>query len=105
MPCCQRYNLIPLTNQERIINDNELKASGVRCGLDGLGVVCDSRIIRINENGKHGSLGHEFAQQFQPLWSQQCKKEAYPSGIPAWPVEARHKTQLDRITAGREDDR
>ena len=61
--------------------------------------------VRVHEHGDRGRLGHELAQQLQPLRPQHAAEKADARDVAARPVEAGDEAVPDRVAAGREDNR
>ena len=63
------------------------------------------RIVRVHQHADGRRLGHELAQQLQPLRPQHAGEKAHAGDVAARPVEAGDEAVPDRIAPGREDDR
>ena len=61
--------------------------------------------VRVHEHGNCCRLGHELAQQLQPLRAQHAGEKAHARDVAARPVEAGDQALLDRVAPAREDDR
>src|SRR4029450_6234933 len=59
----------------------------------------------IHEHADHGSRRHNLAQQPQLLTLHRSGDGEDAGNITSWPVETPHEAALDRVNAGRENDR
>ena len=87
------------------IENDELLPDRLRRGLHVSSLRLGSRSVRVDEHGNRCRLGHQLAQQLQPLRPQLAAEKADARDVAARPVEAGDKAVLDRVAAGREDDR
>jgi len=81
------------------------QAEGLGCGLHVLRFVRSFRIGRVDEIADRADVRHELAQQAQPFRSQHVADKGYARDIAVGSIEGGDETQLDRVSANREDDR
>src|SRR5215813_7125548 len=74
------------------------------CRLHVLHIGLSDRIGRIDEEGNHGARRDHLAQQLQPLWPQRAEEKGHARGVATRAVQAADKSELNWITAVREDD-
>jgi hypothetical protein len=64
-----------------------------------------SRTVRVDEQANRGGRWRQLVQEFDCFGPQDAGVESHAADVALRPVEARHDAHLDRVIAGREDDR
>src|SRR5215471_12405035 len=78
---------------------------GVRCGLNVRHVSLEVRIARVPNQCDRIDSWEQLMQKLDVLWSQKAHKKARTGQVTGRSAETCNKTNLDRIGAGREDNR
>src|SRR3974390_666385 len=85
--------------------DNDPKSTSASRLANIFGLSIKARKFRIEQYSDRCRTLDNFPKQSQPFGFDLVVEQIDASGITAWPAQAGHKTQPDRIVAGRENDR
>ena len=61
--------------------------------------------MRIDQKGDHARVWNQFAQNFESLWCERVVEQIDSGAVAAGPVDALDQPVLDRIAAGRKNNR
>jgi hypothetical protein len=86
------------------IESEQLLSDPAQGGLDVSQLRRSTGIARIRQHGNRRRLGHELAQQLQPLRSQHGVEEDHAGDVATRPVEAGDDAVPDRVAPARDDE-